>query len=114
MARWIRSRANQTTCTWRATVDKVVNRTCSDDRVFTAIEDYDAARAGCFARCSGRGDVRNTSDACWIYCLFATVAGPAALVPGGHVGTGGMPIELLEEAFERPFREESAGGCPAL
>ena len=39
--------ANQTACTWKATVDKVVNKTCSDDLVYTAIETYDAAHDGC-------------------------------------------------------------------
>ena len=111
--------ANQSTCTWRASVEKVVNRTCSDDRVFSAIEKYDAARDGCFRRCPGFGNTsisttRNTSDACWIYCLYATIVGPSALVPDGRQNVSAMPIEVLEEAFSQPFLNESEGGCPAL
>ena len=108
--------ANQTVCTWRATVEKVVNRTCSDDVVHSAIEAYAAKHDGCFERCPGHHPAkrRNTSDACWIYCLFATVAGASALVPGGRQNVSSMPLALLEEAFERPFHKESEGGCPAL
>ena len=115
--------ANQTTCTWRARVDKVVNRTCSDNIVHSAIEAYDAKHDGCFGRCtSWRGahgeppgmTARNTSDACWIYCLYATVAGASALMPGGRQNVRGMPLALLEDAFEQPFRAESEGGCPAV
>ena len=59
--------SDQTACTWKATVDKVVNKTCSDDLVYTAIETYDAAHDGCFGRCPAPARPRNTSSACWIY-----------------------------------------------
>ena len=75
---------------------------------------YDAAHDGCFGRCPGfKAHGRNTSSACWIYCLFATVNGRDAMVPGGHTGQG-MPVALLESAFSKPFDDVSAGGCPAL
>lgn len=108
--------ANHSTCTWHASVDKVVNKSCSDDIVHTAVEAYDAAHDGCFGRCPTPPSAhrRNTSSPCWIYCLFATIVGPSALVPGGRQKVDAMPLRLLEEAFERPFAAEAEGGCPAL
>ena len=108
--------ADPTTCTWRATVDKVVNKSCADDVVHTAIESYDAALGACFNRCPGHdvGRTRNTSSACWIYCLFATIVGPQAMLPGGKQHVDGMPLHLLEGAFERVFEPDSQGGCPAV
>lgn len=106
--------ANQTTCTWRASVEKVVNRTCSDNILYSAIESYDASHKGCFGRCPGAGMMRNTSDPCWIYCVYATVAGPSALLPHGRQHIDSMPSALLEEAFQQPFWAEHKGGCPHI
>lgn len=53
---------------------------------------------------------RNTSDPCWIYSFY--VLGPDALMPGGAVA--GMPVEILDQAFDRPFADEAQGGCPAI
>ena len=109
--------ANQSTCTWRASLVKVVNRTCSDHLVHSAIEAYDSTRGdGCFQSCPnfGAGRARNTSDPCWIYCLYATISGPSALLPGGRQHAHGMDVKLLEEAFERPFLPVHQGGCPNL
>ncbi|KAL3911369.1 MAG: hypothetical protein SGPRY_008721 [Prymnesium sp.] len=106
--------SNPLTCTWRATVQKIVNKTCSDDTIFTAVERYDEAGDGCFKRCpsSTVGNRRNTSDPCWIYCFYATVRGEKALLPGGH--DVGMPLEKLDAAFQKPFLPEALGGCPSV
>ena len=106
--------ASPATCTWSAEVLKIVNKTCSDNSVYSAVEEYDAQHDGRFAKCphSTPGPSRNISDVCWIYSFYATVLGPEALLPGGTMG--GMPIELLDEAFDRPFNDEAQGGCPAI
>jgi len=106
--------ADPLTCTWAATVVKVVNKTCSDAKIYDAVEAYDAQRAQCFERCPAESSSagRNTSDACWIYCFYATVLGAASLLPGGH--EDGIPLSVLDEAFELPFLPEAEGGCPEV
>lgn len=107
--------ANDASCRWRARIEKVVNKSCSDEIIHTAVEQYDAAHDGCFERCpmSPVGRNRNTSNVCWIYCFYATVLGEKALIPGSHA-SGGMPVSELDLAFERPFLPVSLGGCPAI
>jgi len=114
-AGWCDAEGAGADCTWSANVVKIVNKTCSDDAIHTAVESYDAAHEGRFASCpkSQPGVHRNTSDPCWIYAFYAAVLGPAALMPGGGEVTG-MPVELLDAAFEKPFNPESQGGCPAI
>ena len=107
--------ASPATCTWSAKVLKIVNKTCSDNSVHSAVEEYDAQHDGRFAKCPHypqTGPRRNTSDPCWIYSFYATVLGPDALMPGGAVA--GMPAEILDQAFDRPFADEAHGGCPAI
>ena len=107
--------ASPATCTWSAEVLKIVNKTCSDNSVYSAVEEYDAQHDGRFAKCPHypqTGPRRNTSDPCWIYSFYATVLGPDALMPGGAVA--GMPAEILDQAFDRPFADEAHGGCPAI
>ena len=117
--------ADPATCTWRATVDKVVNKTCANDVVHTAVEAFDAEHDRCFTRCPGgaTGTARNTSSPCWVYCLFATLVGPQAMLPGGEPSAASstargagvtMPLEQLENAFTHVFAHESEGGCPPL
>lgn len=101
-------------CTWSVRqVVKVVNKTCSDSAIRDSVEAHDAA-AGCFGTCedSGTGPQRNISSPCWIRCFFSTVLGPEAGKPGGALA--GMPLPDLLDAWDRPFRPESEGGCPAL
>ena len=102
-------------CTWDATVHKVVNKSCSDGIIHGAVEEYDAkSGAGCFDACPSRKHQphkRNTSDTCWIYCFHQTMLGPSYLLPSGGQ-LSGMPLELILAAFEKPFKPESAGGCP--
>ena len=42
--------------TWRASVEKVVNKSCSDEKIYDAIEGYDKSTAGskCFENCPSR------------------------------------------------------------
>ena len=105
--------ADPETCTWRATVDKVVNKSCSDNVVHGAVETYDASHAGCFSRCGAgsTGPQRNTTSPCWVYCLFATLIGPQAMLPGGGFDPATatddtMPIGRLEDAFAKVFAPE--------
>jgi len=113
-AGWCDAEGAGPNCTWSAEVVKIVNKSCSDDRIAGAVEAYDAQHDGRFARCPDTqpGPHRNTSSVCWIYAFYATVLGPEALVPGGIVA--GMPTDLLEAAFELPFEPEPLGGCPAI
>jgi len=116
--------ANAATCSWRASVIKVVNKTCSDSRIHDAIEAYDArpGHPNCFDQCRPPFDplhplrprpfVRNATSACWIYCYYATLLGESGLLPNGNFS--GIPMQLLDEAFERPFLPQDQGGCPAL
>lgn len=106
---------SSSTCTWRARVLKAVNKTCSDGIIYDAVEAYDAAHgSGCFERCPAPPATaparRNTTDSCWIYCYFETMLGRDGVLPGRPVG--GMPMALVEEAFERPFAPVEQGGCP--
>eukprot|EP00967_Tisochrysis_lutea_P123316 scaffold205029_cov33-Tisochrysis_lutea.AAC.1 len=117
--------ADPSLCTWRATVVKVVNKTCSDSKIYDAVEFFDLHHDDgrrCFNSCRPPFDpshpfkprpfVRNTTDACWIYCYFANLLGESGLLPNGNYS--GMPVALLEEAFEEPFLDEDKGGCPSL
>ena len=110
--------ASPATCTWSARVIKIVNKTCSDNMVHRAVEEYDAEHDGRFAKCphTKPGPSRNISDPCWIYAFYSTVLGPDALLPNPNprAAIAGMPTEILEYAFERPFFDEARGGCPAI
>ena len=57
---------------------KRVNKTCSDNAIFTEVEVFDRQTDQCFGTCSdsGTGLARNTSSACWISCFYETVLGP--------------------------------------
>jgi hypothetical protein len=109
--------ADPSTCTWRARVLKVVNKTCTDGIIFDAVEAYDAEHGSrCFRQCpspaarAGAPGRRNTTDPCWIYCYFETLLGRDGVLPGRPLG--GMPMELVKEAFEKPFAPANDGGCP--
>ena len=110
--------ADPKTCTWNAVVEKVVNKSCSDNLIYEAIEAYDhASGAKCFEACPSRKQhpfrARNTSDVCWIYCFYQTVVGASAMLPsGGEIG--GMPLDRIRAAFDAPFKPPAKGGCPAL
>ena len=106
--------ADKAKCSWSAQPVKVVNKSCSDKTIYSAVEAYDAEHDGHFSACPTKqtGAARNTSDPCWIYSFYATVLGAEALLPGGPVE--GMPTALLDAAFERPFEDPAKGGCPAV
>ena len=102
-------------CSWRVKeVLKIVNKSCSNDLVFTATEN-DAEGGACFQACTdsgvGKGG-RNTSSPCWIRCLYRSVLGPEAGTPGAPIR--GMALATLTQAWDRAFKPESEGGCPAL
>eukprot|EP00911_Craspedida_sp_UC1_P002156 UC1_evm4s1656 len=99
-------------CTWRlAHVNKRVNKTCSDDKIYSTVEGFGRQ---CFRQCSGMGPHRNTSEPCWIKCFYNTVVGPEAGHP--HGALAGMPIQDLKAAWQSPFRSNNPklGGCPAI
>ena len=100
-------------CSWRARVVKSVGKECSDRVMFGAVEAYDAASGRrCFEGC-GDATRRNTTSVCWLYCFYATVLGPTALLPGGRVEpSAAMPLAQLEAAFTTPFKPVAEGGCP--
>mmetsp|Transcript_33727 Transcript_33727/g.108979 ORF Transcript_33727/g.108979 Transcript_33727/m.108979 type:complete len:350 (-) Transcript_33727:348-1397(-) len=117
--------ADPATCSWRASVVKIVNKTCSDNNIYDAVETFDQHDADggrCFDMCrppldpihplKPRPFVRNTTDACWIYCYFANLLGDSGLLPNGNYS--GIPLALLDEAFEKSFLPEDDGGCPSI
>jgi hypothetical protein len=105
-------------CTWRVKqVVKVVNKTCSDNSIYTKAETYDAGTQGegCFQNASCPvGAARNTSSECWIGCFYETLLGPDAGIPGGVVA--GWPTADILTAWQKPFMSNDAtqGGCPAM
>lgn len=105
-------------CTWRlAKVVKRINKTCSDNTIFSTVERYDAeSGVGCFNKCPSLGHFapRNTSDLCWIQCFYETVLGKEAGKPGGKIE--GMPFQKLLDAWHAPFNSDDAtkGGCPHI
>ena len=107
--------ADRPGCTWRVNkIVKMVNKTCSDDKVLSVIEADDRGTS-CFSGCADSGvgaKGRNISSPCWIGCLFTTVLGPDAGKPSGAIT--GMPLETLRAAWDKPFLPVDAGGCPEL
>lgn len=109
-------------CTWSVvSVDKVVSKNCSDDRIFSVVEATD--QYGCFDSCQAahhpehKQGKRNTSSPCWIGCFYQTILGPKAMLPTPLPGflDEGMPLEDLVAAWAAPFNSENPkdGGCPA-
>jgi len=97
---------------WRVVeVTKVVNKTCSDDSIYSTVEAYDDI--GCFDGC---GHKRNTSSACWVGCFYRTVLGADGMLPSGFANPGGIPYEDLADAWDAPFASEDprCGGCAAV
>jgi hypothetical protein len=96
-------------CTWTALVEKVVNKTCADKTFWSTVEAQD--KTNCFSGCSGGF---NTTDPCYVRCLYKTILGPDAATPGGQVS--GMPLEGLVSAWDAAFAtsDPSKGGCPPI
>ena len=110
-------------CSWRLapkSVAKRITKACADISIFSYIEGKD--KKGCFRACgytfAGKHSLaraRNTSDPCWLGCLFSTALGQQS--NSKQVGEKvGLNRKLLLQAWDRPFASENAslGGCPAL
>ena len=69
----------------------------------------------CFNACP-TAERYNTTSECYIRCFYATVLGPHAGTGAIHPGDDGMPIDVLEAAWNQPFASEDRhqGGCPNL
>ena len=94
-------------CTWRvAAVEKIVTRQCHS-KVFGAV--VEATAPACFDGCGTQKT--NTSSPCWVDCFYKAALGPDSGKHGGAVA--GMPLDALVKAWEKPFLDESLGGCPA-
>ena len=111
--------ADPSTCTWDAKIEKVVNKSCSDNIISDAIEAYDRTKANCFDRCPYKKYhpelKRNTSEPCWIYCYYSVLLGASNLLPSGELSNDtGMPREQILDAFGKPFKSVAEGGCPAV
>ena len=77
-------------------VGKVINKTCSDLSINTAIEGYSAKNGACFSKANcATGLDRNTSATCWIDCFYEVLLGPGGGQPGGgaHLVGGGQPVK---------------------
>jgi len=89
-------------CTWRVAGNvKRINKTCSDDSIFSTVEKADAA--SCFQSCGAKvGPMRNTSNTCWIRCFYDTVLGPSS---NNHLWKpdGGFTSAQLLSLWESPF-----------
>ena len=83
---------------------KIVNKTCSDNTIYTTVETYAGQHGStCFQQCedSGIGPLRNTSSTCWITCFYDTVLGPKAGKPGGETRCSRLPPAPLPPAAPR-------------
>jgi len=97
---------NDEACTWRVTEEPIrVKKSCVENAVFTTVEE---AGPECFKGCNG--GKRNTTDPCWIGCLFDTFLGPQA--KNSSIVTG-MPMEPVVAAWEDCFKSGSRWGCVA-
>ena len=112
-------------CMWSVKeVVKVVNKSCSDDSIYSAVENAAAELLGheeklggggaCFDACtdSGVGAHRNVSSPCWIECFYNAALGPEAGQPGGSIA--GLPLATLLDAWNKPFLPVAEGGCPPV
>lgn len=106
-------------CSWQLTeVVKKIGKTCSDDAIDATIVAGDKSAkwgAQCFDKCSS-ADQKNTTSECWIECFYSNVLGPAgssSLL--NHTSPNfGIPLVELQAAWDKPFKPESEGGCPAM
>jgi hypothetical protein len=102
-------------CTWRvARSIKRVNKSCSDNALYNAVEENDSA--GCFNGCPGfTSHHRNLTDPCWIRCFYRTVLGDNGQFPNATAKEG-IDNKVLERAWAAPFASEDPkrGGCTAL
>lgn len=93
---------------WRnATIKKVINADCQRVQWLKVVE---AAGQPCFGKCAAGA---NSSDPCYIECVFATTLGPNA---GSTTSpTGGMAVADITTAWLAGFQssDPAAGGCPA-
>lgn len=101
-------------CSWRvAHAVKRINKTCSDDMIYSAVEKHD--KTDCFSKCAaGAGPKRNVSDPCWIECFYDAALGPGSALSTWDDTDGGIPRSALEQIWKQPFASEQDGGCPSL
>eukprot|EP00656_Telonema_subtile_P053227 TRINITY_DN7647_c0_g1_i6.p1 TRINITY_DN7647_c0_g1~~TRINITY_DN7647_c0_g1_i6.p1 ORF type:complete len:315 (-),score=65.33 TRINITY_DN7647_c0_g1_i6:102-1046(-) len=104
---WCDSAHPSPNCTWFvAEAVKRVNKSCSDNLIYNAVEQADANK--CFAGCGAR----NTSSPCWIECFYDTLLGPGTDKPAANVT--GMPTTSLLAAWDASFASSGVAGCPAV
>jgi hypothetical protein len=97
-------------CAWQVNeVASVINNTCLQDAVYTAIEAYPPSKS-CFDSCQKPFlRSRNTSDPCWIGCTYDAVLGPVGGQSNGTIS--GMNLTVLVDAWEAAFDTD---GCPQV
>eukprot|EP00040_Diaphanoeca_grandis_P002667 m.22384 g.22384 ORF g.22384 m.22384 type:complete len:380 (-) comp13802_c0_seq1:201-1340(-) len=98
-------------CSWRLVeTEKKIRKDCSDNGIEAAVRSYGHT---CFDECSP-ADQKNLTSVCYILCWYNTVLGPEG--SSSHNITGGMPVSLLEAAWEKPFEssDPNKGGCPDI
>jgi hypothetical protein len=108
--------ASQMFCGWKVlAVVKRVTKQCSDSRINAIIETGDRTAdwgARCFAKCDVV-DRTNTSSKCWIGCFYNNVLGlngSSQLLNRSE----GIPVDVLKEAWQVPFKDVRDGGCPGV
>lgn len=107
---WYSSLAEGYNRTWRVvSVDKIVSRECHT-RVFGGVVQATRPKGECLAACGSQAT--NISSPCWTDCFYKAAMGPESGTPGGAVG--GLSMQELTEAWERPFKPMAEGGCPGL
>eukprot|EP00756_Hemistasia_phaeocysticola_P010444 Hpha_TRINITY_DN15018_c11_g4::TRINITY_DN15018_c11_g4_i1::g.124809::m.124809 len=91
-------------CGWKVVEEPIrIKKTCLDNAVFTVIEE---AGPQCFQTCDG--GKRNTTDPCWITCLYDTLLGPQA---ANSSVVKGMPLDPIVAAWEDSFVAGSRWNC---
>lgn len=107
-------------CSWRVAEEvKKITKACSDSMINAAIIAGDATApwgGRCFDDCTA-ADRHNASSECFILCFYKNVLGPKGsteMLNYTNSPEFGITVPELLEAWEKPFKPESSGGCPAL
>eukprot|EP00729_Bicosta_minor_P001393 gene1393-9813_t len=110
---------SQSFCSWRL-VERVkkVGKLCSDAAIDAAIVKGDTEAswgAHCFNKCSP-ADQKNTTSECWIECFYNNILGPlgTSQLLNHSSPNFGIPMPVLQDAWDKPFLSETKGGCPSL
>ena len=96
-------------CTWHiAKVEKVVNKSCVNDKIFSTIL---TKNSSCFDALPN-GEGHNVSSDGYINCFFDSLLGNASAGRPGLAPTEQSISDEVAQLFEKGFLPEADGGCP--